>query len=156
MPRARFSITPIKNRGGSLSYRVGGMLSGLQVRVQFKTKAEAVAHVRVLELKVAKSPAQEPRLTWMTHPELTDAEAALTSIRQKYPDQPFTLLKAANYFAENYWIPITQHTVETIKEIYLKAKKAEVGQSQYNNIRGALNRLAKSFPTKKSMSLTRM
>lgn len=156
MANKQFHIRQIINNGGTVSFQVSGMLNRRQVRNQFKLRAEAVAHVRELELSSAKSPLQEPRLTWLTHTQLAEAEAALTTIHNKFPTQGFGILKSAQYFVQHFWIPISDHTILTATVLYSKAKAdAGVRPSQLNTIAGLLKRFGKAFPNLKLHEFTR-
>ncbi len=107
-----------------------------------------------LKVQAAKGPDQEPRLTRLTHDEIADAEAAKVMLKQKYPDRNITQVEVTRFFIERYWIPVSDHTVATATELYLKVKATEVRSSQFKTIKGLLKRLSKGFPTQRLHEIT--
>lgn len=148
--KSSFRIRTILNKGGSVSYLVYGMLKGVQIRRQFKTRPEAINYLNQLELEDAKSPLHEPRLTWLNNEQIAEAEASVTMINKKFPDQGFGLLKATNFFLDKFWLPVSEHTLNTAKKLYIEAKKQEgVSPSQMSSIETLLNRVSLAFPKEK-------
>lgn len=154
MRRRQFHVRTIRNPGGSVSFQVSGMLRGRQVRRQFCSKQDADECLADLKVQAAKAPDQEPRLTRLTNQEIADAEAAKIMLKQKYPDRDITLIDAVRFFIERYWIPVSDHTVATAAELYLKVKTTEVSSSQLRSVKGLLKRLSKDFPVQKLHEIT--
>jgi len=81
MKESGFAIRHFDNRNGVISWRVDGLLQGVRVRRNFKTREEAIAEKSVLELKnVQLAAGMRPLLTTLAEPQLREAEAAFARL----------------------------------------------------------------------------
>jgi integrase len=143
-----FHIDDIRNPGGSIAYKVSGMLFGRQVREQYKTRELALTRKYQLELEAAKGPNQQSRITWLSASQVTAAEAAATLIKDKFPSENYSLVTVAQYFVSKFKANKTEHTLQSIFVTYLASKKEDgVSDVQLRNISYVMRRAAAKFPT---------
>ncbi|MGA3007557.1 MAG: hypothetical protein ABSE59_06665 [Opitutaceae bacterium] len=80
MDQPSFAVSRFENRNGVTSWRVAGILHGLRVRKNFRTREEAFAEKAALELKALQIAAgQRPVVTNLTQDQACEAEAALSA-----------------------------------------------------------------------------
>ena len=84
MKETEFAIRRFDNRNGVISWRVDGLLGGVRIRKNFKTREEAIAGKAGLELKNAQLVAgMRPLLTTLAEAQLREAEAAFARLTGK-------------------------------------------------------------------------
>ena len=82
--KSAFTIKPFKNRNGVISYRVAGWLLGERIRRNFKTREAAILERGTLQLRQAQADSDlRVTSTFLTEPQLREAEAAFLKLKSK-------------------------------------------------------------------------
>jgi len=76
MTDATFAVTRFENRNGVTSWRVSGLLAGVRIRKNFKSKSEAAAEKAALELRALNATAGFRPATTTLSDEVREAESA--------------------------------------------------------------------------------
>jgi integrase len=116
--REAIYVIPYMNAGGSQAWRVSGMFGRKQVRANYKTEAEALAHKDDLLGKlagIASSVVRRP--TRLTEEQLKIAELCFELMGARSP------LVAVRYFLDNYKEPVNKITVEDAYTKFIAGKK---------------------------------
>jgi integrase len=154
MNHTQFAVTRFDNRNGVHSWRVSGLLHGIRVRRNFKTREAAAAERAALELKLLQSSAGlRPILTDLTESQAWEAEAAFRRIAGK--EHP--LLFWLDYALSSYREPQKQRPLSEAISEYVSAKKHEhdaLSICQFSRIVRDLKRLQAFFPKASVADLT--
>ena len=99
MNQTEFAVSRFENRNGVTSWRVAGLLHGVRIRKNFKTKEEAAAEKATLEIGALQTTAgMRVTTTFLSDARLREAEDAFRRLDSRprslffYPDYAF-----ANY-----------------------------------------------------------
>lgn len=77
MNHTTFAVSRFENRNGVISWRVAGLLHGVRIRKNFKSREDAAAEKAALELKVAQAVSGlRSATTFLADGELRQAEDA--------------------------------------------------------------------------------
>ena len=77
MNQTEFTVSRFENRNGSISWRVAGLLHGVRIRKNFKTKEDAAAEKAALEIADLQATAgMRAATTFLSEVQLREAEDA--------------------------------------------------------------------------------
>jgi len=101
MTEQAFTVGRFENRNGATSWRVSGLLAGIRIRRNFKTREEAAAEKAALEIRAFQACAgMRIATTFLSDSQLRDAETAFRRIADRGQSLGFYLdLALANYRA---------------------------------------------------------
>lgn len=148
MKETVFALRRFENRNGAISWRVDGLLSGVRIRKNFKTREEAAAEKAALELKSAQLAAgMRPLLTNLAEAQLREAEAAFARLTGKAR----SLTAYLDFALVHYREPEEEKKLGEAIACYVQAKEHEQKQdllsvSQLARIRRELKRLLDRNP----------
>ncbi len=134
----RFSIVAFTNPGGTEAWRVTGYKpDGVQVRLNFKSYAEALGKKNELEVEALNLPvAARLKHTRLTDAQLTEAEAAFHKLDGK------SLLGAVSFYLEHADGELTQVTVaEAHREFLAWNERKNLRKRTKDDYRSRLSRL---------------
>jgi integrase len=149
MKLTTFALSEFENRNGVSSWRVSGLLAGVRIRKNFKSKAEAATAKATLDIQALQAAAGGLRsaATFLTEGQLRDAEAAFRRLPKDGPSLAFLLDLALT----TYRPPEREQTLDAAVADYLAAKGRErdrgiISSAQVGSIRKELARLTARFP----------
>ena len=133
MKEGRFTIRDIKYPSGSIVYRVTGMLNGKQVRLNYKTREEALGAKQEFEIdSVNAKPTARLKKTRLSPEQLDDAEHAFREIGKG----TFSLTDAVKHYNATYRAPVTAIMLSDAFNEFLDSKqKANKRQHSIRNLR---------------------
>lgn len=147
MNHTKFVVSRFENRNGVTSWRVSGVLHGIRLRKNFKTREEAAAEKAALEIKALQSTSGLRSIaTALTEERVREAEALFQRVEGKSHPLSFYV----DFALANYREPEKQKTLaEGITE-YVAAREHEFAQDQLSapqmkRIRNDLKRLGYRF-----------
>ncbi len=121
MNQTEFTVSRFENRNGSISCRVAGLLHGVRIRKNFKTKEDAAAEKAALEIAELQATAgMRAATTFLSEVQLREAEDAFRRLESK----PRSLLFYLEYAFANYRTPEREKPLAEAVKAYL-AKKSE-------------------------------
>ena len=148
MNHTQFTVSRFENRNGVASWRVAGLLHGVRIRKNFKTKEEAAAEKAVLELKAVQATAGlRTATTFLGDDQLREAEAAF----QRLAGHSRSLTCYLDYALSNYREPARAMQLSDAVTEYLAAKTKEqeralISARQLQSIKQELATFKKHFP----------
>ena len=143
-----FVITQFTNPSGEIVFRVDGRMDGKRVRKNFKTRAEAEAERRLLQIQRLQGESGiRTAATRLTDEQLQQAEAAFLRLK----DAPQSLLTYLECGLANYRGPQQQKLLGEAVADYLAAKDAAhkrtlLSGRQLRSIKNELAVFQRSFP----------
>jgi integrase len=149
MNHTQFTVSRFENRNGVASWRVAGLLHGVRIRKNFKTKEEAAAEKAVLELNAVQATAGlRTATTFLEDDQLREAEAAFRRVTGHLQ----SLTSYLDYALANYREPARDLQLSEAVTEYLAAKSKEqdrtlISGRQLQSIKQELATLKKHFPT---------
>lgn len=121
MNQTEFTVSRFENRNGTTSWRVAGLLHGVRVRKNFKTKAEAAAEEAALEIGELQAAAGiRAATTFLSGAQLREAEDAFRRLESR----PQSLLFYLEYAFANYRTPEHEKPLAAAAKAY-PVKKSE-------------------------------
>lgn len=122
MPEQAFTVSRFENRNGSTSWRVSGLLAGVRIRKNFKTREEAAAEKAALEIRAFQACAgMRIATTFLSDSQLRDAETAFRRIADRGQSLGFYL----DFALANYREPARQQALEAAVADYLESKRRD-------------------------------
>lgn len=156
MNHSKFVVSRFENRSGATSWRVSGVLSGVRLRRNYKTREEAAAEKAVLEIKALQSVSGLRSVaTALTEERVREAEALFQRVEGKSRPLSFYV----DFALANYREPEKQKSLAEGIADYVAAKEHEFAQDQISapqmqRIRNDLKRLSLHFKGKSVAELT--
>ncbi len=145
MKATPFKIIEFKNRAGSTSWRVTGMLDGKQIRRNFSNRAEADGELQALVTAWLNLPVTPLRATRLTDAQIQQAEVAFSEI----DGFALSLVESVKWAKQNYSDPQKRISVAEAFEIFLSEKRAaNLSPAYLRTLNQRVGRLAKIFDTK--------
>jgi len=148
MNQTEFAVSRFENRNGVTSWRVAGLLHGVRIRKNFKTKEEAAAEKIMLEIGALQATAgMRVAATFLSDARLREAEDAF----RRLDSRPRSLLFYLDYAFANYSEPDQQKPLaDAVAEYYATKKTAHertlLSMRQLRSIENELNILKARFP----------
>jgi integrase len=122
MNHTEFTVSRFENRNGVISWRVSGLLAGVRIRKNFKTREEAAAEKAALELMDEQATSGLRTVTTcLTTKQVREAEAVL----RRLVDQPHSIAFCVDYTLANYRAPKREKLLADAVVEYLATKKRE-------------------------------
>ena len=149
MNERKFTVSRFENRNGTVSWRVAGLLHGVRIRRNFKTKEEAAAEKAVLGIAELQAAAgMRAATTFLSEAQLREAEDAFRRLKSK----PESLLFYLEYAFANYRTPQREKPLAEAIKAYLATKTEEhtrtlLSKRQLGAITYELGVLERHFPS---------
>ena len=125
MNHTEFAISRFENRNGVTSWRVSGLLAGVRIRKNFKTREEAAAEKATLEIKALQiASGQRAIITTLTETQAREAEAVFHRLAGKVQSLSFFV----DFALANYREPEKQKKLADAIAEYVAAKEHEQTQ----------------------------
>jgi site-specific recombinase XerD len=148
MSHTEFSLDRFENRNGVISWRVSGLLAGVRIRKNLKTREEAAVEKASLEIKAIQL-ASGIRLatTFLTDDQLREAE----SLFHRVAGTARPLSALVDYALAHHREADKPRPLAECVAAYLATKKREqerdlISPRQYDSIKRDLERFAKQSP----------
>ena len=148
MNQTEFAVRRFENRNGVTSWRVAGLLHGVRIRKNFKTKEAAAAEKAMLEIGALQATAgMRAATTFLSDAKLREAEDAF----RRLDARPRSLLFYLDYALANYREPDQQKPLaDAVAEYYATKKTAHertlLSMRQLRSIENELNIFKARFP----------
>jgi len=148
MNYTEFAVSRFENRNGVVSWRVSGLLAGVRIRKNFKTREEAAAEKAALEIRAEQATSGLRTVTTcLTTEQVRDAEAVI----RRLDGQTHSLAFCADYTLANYRTPAREKVLVDAVVEYLAAKQREhergiISKVQVCSIKKELALLQGHFP----------
>src|SRR5579885_2483858 len=148
MNHTTFAVSRFKNRNGVISWRVAGLLHGVRIRKNFKTKEEAAAEKAALELRALQAASGiRSATTFLADSQLRQAEDAF----RRLEGHPRSILFYLDYALANYREHSEMKLLDAVTE-YLAEKTNQhqhtlLSMPQLRSITNELGAFQKSYPT---------
>ncbi len=155
MNHTTFSVSRFENRNGVISWRVAGLLHGVRIRKNFKTKEEAATEKVALELRALQAASGiRSATTFLGDSQLRQAEDAF----RRLEGHPRSILFYLDYALVNYREQpdkkladaVTEYLTEKLKQ----CQRALLSMPQLRSITNELRALKASFPAGKMAEFT--
>lgn len=146
----KFVVRPYKNPNKVTTWRVDGILHGVRIRKNFKTREEAALEKAALEIKSIQSASGlSTVVTSLSAEQVREAEAAFHRLRGN--TRPMTFY--VDFGLANYLEPEKQkHLVDAVSDYVAARKHAfeqdQICRPQFDRIRWEMKRLVVYFPGK--------
>ena len=156
MDHTTFAVSRFKNRNGVISWRVSGVLHGIRIRNNFKTRKEAAVEKGTLEIKALQATSGLRTVaTALTEDQVREAEAVF----RRLVGNTCPLSFYVDFALANYHEPENQKLLADAVAEYTTAKEYEFAQDQISvpqlaRIRWDLKRLREHFAGKTVAELT--
>ena len=156
MNHTEYVISRFENRNGVISWRVAGLLHGVRIRKNFKTRSEAAAEKAALDIQALQSTSGLRSIaTALTEGQVREAEALF----QRMQGQLRPLSFYVDFALTNFREPSQQKKLSDAITGYVAAKEHEYEQqhicySQLYRIKWDLKRLEEHFPGKSVAEIT--
>ena len=125
MNHTDFAVSRFENRNGITSWRVSGLLAGVRIRKNFKTREEAAAEKATLEIKALQiASGQRAIITTLTETQAREAEAVFHRLAGKAQSLSFFV----DFALSNYREPEKQKKLADAIAEYVAAKDHEQAQ----------------------------
>ena len=106
MNHTEFAVSRFENRNGVTSWRVSGLLAGVRIRKNFKTREEAAAEKATLEIKALQiASGQRAIVTTLTETQAREAEAVFHRLAGNARSLSFFVDFALANYREPSWVP---------------------------------------------------
>jgi hypothetical protein len=156
MNHTKFVVSRFENRNGNCSWRVSGILGGVRLRKNFRTREEAAAEKATLEIKALQATSGLRSIaTALTEEQVREAEALFQRVAGKSRPLSFYV----DFALTNYREPENQKSLADGIAEYVAAREHEFAQDQLSapqmkRIRNDLKRLSRHFRGKSVADLT--
>ena len=148
MNHTTFAVSRFENRNGVISWRVAGLLHGVRIRKNFRTKEDAAAEKAVLELRAAQTVSGlRSATTFLADGELRQAEDAFRRLEGHSRSILFYLDYALANYREQQDKPLPDAVTEYLAEKTKQHQRTLLSQPQLRGITNELKVLKKWFPT---------
>jgi integrase len=143
-----FAVSRFKNRNGVISWRVAGLLSGVRIRKNFKTKEEAAAEKAALESKALQATSGiRSATTFLADSQLRQAEDAFRRLEGYPRSMLFYLDYALANYREQQNKPLPDAVTEYLAEKTRQCQRTLLSKPQLRSITNELNTLKNCFTT---------